>query len=179
LRNDERRLRQAIARKLEASMQRSDRSCARLNAQGPQARLARVRERARSLDRRLQSAAQSRVLLRTSAIDRLRARLAVQDPQLAIARRADRIGGLAMRLRAALARTAERRALRLAELGRTLNAVSPLATLDRGYAILIERESGRVVRSIRQAPAGTALRARVADGELDAHVDAPRADPDR
>jgi exodeoxyribonuclease VII large subunit len=103
----------------------------------------------------------------------------VQDPQHVLARRIARIGTLAMRLRAALARAAERRALRLAELGRTLNAVSPLATLDRGYAILIERESGRIVRSIVQAPAGTALRARVADGELYAHVDAPRSDPDR
>jgi exodeoxyribonuclease VII large subunit len=179
LQHEERRLRHALSRKLEASMQKTDRLGGRLHAQGPQARLARVRERAANLDRRLQASVRSRVALFALSIDRLRARLAVQDPQHVLARRIARIGTLAMRLRAALARAAERRALRLAELGRTLNAVSPLATLDRGYAILIEQESGRIVRSIAQAPAGTALRARVADGELDAHVDAPRSDPDR
>jgi exodeoxyribonuclease VII large subunit len=60
----------------------------------------------------------------------------------------------------------ERRDARLGELARTLHAVSPLATLDRGYAILFERESGAVVRSIAQAPAGSTLHARLADGEL-------------
>jgi exodeoxyribonuclease VII large subunit len=168
-----------MSRKLEASMQKADRLCARLHAQGPQARLARVRERATNLERRLLATARSRVALSLLSVDRLRARLAMRNPQHALAHRVERIGTLASRLRAALARTAERRALRLAELGRTLNAVSPLATLDRGYAILIEHESGRVVRSVRQAPAGAALRARVADGEIDLHVDAPRPDPVR
>jgi exodeoxyribonuclease VII large subunit len=60
-----------------------------------------------------------------------------------------------------------------------LNAVSPLATLDRGYAILIERESGRVVRSVRATAPGALLRARVADGEFEARVEAPGSDPDR
>jgi exodeoxyribonuclease VII large subunit len=179
LQHEERRLRHALSRKVEASMQKTDRLGGRLHAQGPQARLARVRERAANLDRRLQASVRSRVALFALSIDRLRARLAVQDPQHVLARRIARISTLSMRLRAALARAAERRALRLAELGRTLTAVSPLATLDRGYAILIERESGRIVRSSAQAPAGTALRARVADGELDAHVDAPRSDLDR
>jgi exodeoxyribonuclease VII large subunit len=54
----------------------------------------------------------------------------------------------------------------LGELARTLHAVSPLATLERGYAILLEEGSGRVVRSVKQAAPSTRLRARLADGEL-------------
>ncbi|HEX5124991.1 MAG TPA: exodeoxyribonuclease VII large subunit, partial [Rhodanobacteraceae bacterium] len=65
----------------------------------------------------------------------------------------------------------ERRALRLAELARTLNAVSPLATLDRGYAILLDRESGQVVRSAASVSVESKLRARLADGDIDLRVD--------
>jgi exodeoxyribonuclease VII large subunit len=45
-----------------------------------------------------------------------------------------------------------------------LTALGPAATLARGYAVV---QSGRtVVRSTGDAPAGTSLRIRVADGAL-------------
>jgi exodeoxyribonuclease VII large subunit len=109
--------------------------------------------------------------LHTLEAARLRARLAAQDPKFLLARRRERTERLNDRLRAAVARAAERHALRLGQLARTLNAVSPLATLDRGYAILFDQESGRVVRSVSQVAADAALRARVADGEIDLRVD--------
>ncbi len=88
-----------------------------------------------------------------------------------LARHDERARTLDARLRTAIVRTAERRALRLAELARTLNAVSPLATLDRGYAILLDRPSGRVVRSVAQVDAESKLRARLADGDVDLRVE--------
>ena len=48
-----------------------------------------------------------------------------------------------------------RGALHVRELARALNAVSPLATLQRGYAIVIDGDNGRVVRSVAQAKPGT------------------------
>ena len=44
-------------------------------------------------------------------------------------------------------------ALRLRGLARSLAAVSPLATVARGYAIL-QREDGRVVRSVAEVATG-------------------------
>jgi exodeoxyribonuclease VII large subunit len=46
-------------------------------------------------------------------------------------------------------------------------ALSPAATLRRGYAV-VQRADGSVVRSPDEAPAGSALRVRVADGSFDA-----------
>jgi exodeoxyribonuclease VII large subunit len=109
--------------------------------------------------------------IRSLRAARLRARLAVQDPQVLLARRRERTRMLGDRLRAAVSRSAERKALRLGELARTLNAVSPLATLDRGYAILFDRASARVVRSVTELDADSELRARLADGEIDLRVD--------
>lgn len=171
LERDRRRLAHGMARKLQALQQRLDHSFARLHAQRPQARLARARERARALEQQLRSIGVRAVGMRSLDLTRLRARLATQDPLVRLARQDERARTLSARLRAAIVRTAERRALRLAELARTLNAVSPLATLDRGYAILLDRSSGHVVRSVSNVSDQSKLRARLADGEIDLRVD--------
>lgn len=47
-------------------------------------------------------------------------------------------------------------------------ALSPQATLERGYAIVRREDTGAVVRSVQQAQAGDDLRIQVQDGELTA-----------
>jgi exodeoxyribonuclease VII large subunit len=165
------RLQQCITRKLETSSQRIDHTLARLQTQRPQMRLARAGERARALQQRLGAIARSGLENRSLRIARLRTRLAAHDPFALLAQRRERAQSLGARLRSAIARSTERRAQSLAELVRTLNAVSPLATLDRGYAILFDRETGQVVRSVMQVTVDSALRARVADGEIDLRVE--------
>ena len=69
-------------------------------------------------------------------------------------------------------------ALRRAHLGGLegrLAPLNPLGTLERGYALVLQRDRRTVVRSVRQAPGGQALTIRVADGEFPARAeDAPR-----
>jgi len=72
--------------------------------------------------------------------------------------------------RAAYSRLRESR-LRVNELARALNAVSPLATLERGYAILSDPAGSAVVRSVQQAAPGARLQARVADGRFIVRVE--------
>jgi exodeoxyribonuclease VII large subunit len=60
------------------------------------------------------------------------------------------------------------------DLGHTLarlRALSPAATLDRGYAIVQRRSDGTVLRSPADAQAGDSLRVRLSGGELSATVD--------
>jgi exodeoxyribonuclease VII large subunit len=63
----------------------------------------------------------------------------------------------------------QRQQTALRHAGHALHSVSPLATLERGYAILFDA-SGQVLRSAKNVTAGTALRARLADGELPLRV---------
>ena len=56
-----------------------------------------------------------------------------------------------------------------------LDALSPLAVLGRGYA-LVERDDGTLVRSAGEVAVGEALRLRLARGELEARVTARRTD---
>jgi len=74
----------------------------------------------------------------------------------------DRLGGaMALRL--------ERWRHRLSAAGGQLDALSPLKTLERGYAVARDAE-GRVLRRVAQFPPGSAFRLRVVDGEVPARV---------
>jgi exodeoxyribonuclease VII large subunit len=64
----------------------------------------------------------------------------------------------------------ERRRL-LQELARTLNALSPLPTIARGYAIVTEAESGTVISSVKNTEAGQSLITQLIDGQILSTVD--------
>jgi exodeoxyribonuclease VII large subunit len=56
----------------------------------------------------------------------------------------------------------------LAGLQARLTALSPLSTLERGYAVVRRADTGAVVRTVDQVREGDALRVRVRDGEFGA-----------
>jgi len=89
-----------------------------------------------------------------------------------VSRRRDRLAQLAEGLedctRERIARTREG----VRRLAHTLEALSPLGILARGYAVA-RSESGRVVRSARELPAGAPFRLRLADGSLRARSEGP------
>lgn len=51
----------------------------------------------------------------------------------------------------------------------TLRALSPQGTLERGFAI-VRTQAGAIVRGISSAPVGTAIKIRLADGEISAEI---------
>jgi exodeoxyribonuclease VII large subunit len=65
----------------------------------------------------------------------------------------------------------DRARARLGELAARLDALSPLASLERGYAVVRRRDDGSVVSSASEAPAGTAIEATLARGRLDCRVE--------
>jgi len=138
------RLRQHVRHRLHATAQRLDHALARLRTQHPRQRLRVGGER----------------------LAQLRARLERLHPSALLTRRSSELQVSVRSMRARIAHRLEARALQLGELARALNAVSPLATLLRGYTILIERDSGRVVRTLAQAQTQARFIARLADGEL-------------
>ncbi len=83
---------------------------------------------------------------------------------------------LSQRPQAAIVRRLGKEALHLRGLARSLEAVSPLATVARGYSIL-QHDDGRIVRSVLDASPGDRLSARLSDGELAVRVES-HGDPD-
>lgn len=152
-------------RRLQARIQRVDHLLARLQAQRPQARLARDRERLLHVQRRLLGVQREQSQRRRNALERVHARLIAQHPRLRLILLLRHLGELRQRLLNSAERKLERERASLRQSGRALHAISPLATLERGYAILFDAE-GKVVRSSHGIDEGTPLRARLADGEL-------------
>jgi exodeoxyribonuclease VII large subunit len=138
-----------LRRHLRALAQRIDHGQARLRMLHPSTRLRAGRERLRAL----------------------RLRLRGNHPGAHLQQWREQLAALSRRLRNSTAARLRLSQLRSRELARALHAVSPLATLQRGYAILSNPATGEVVRSTTQAQPGLALRARVADGEFDVRVE--------
>ena len=94
----------------------------------------------------------------------LSARLSRQSPALTLQRTSDRLDALSLRLEHAMMRrlTCAAEGLRLAS--GTLNAVSPLATLSRGYSITRKLPGRSVVRYSREIQAGDRLELSFAAG---------------
>jgi len=88
--------------------------------------------------------------------------------QRAAERHAQRLEGSHERLQRAPLLALERRTARLETLHAKLGALSPFATLERGYAIVHRGDD--VVRSAKQVSAGDAIDVRVAEGTFGATV---------
>jgi exodeoxyribonuclease VII large subunit len=165
------RLRQRMAtlmtRHLQTAAQRADQWQGRLNAQRPQARLARDAQRLEGLRRRLRLAIGQANTLHRVRLERLDARLRARHPRLRLEPLRLRSTELRQRLDRAISRKLERDRALIIQQGRTLHAVSPLATLERGYAIVFD-ESGAVVRRAADIAVGERVRIMLGDGELKA-----------
>lgn len=103
-----------------------------------------------------------------SDLARWRARLAGLAVERVGAARDDQLQ-LGRRLSTALARLAERRRARLESAAARLHALSPLATLSRGYA-LARSPDGRTLASASQFAAGAPFTLLLRDGAVDATV---------
>jgi exodeoxyribonuclease VII large subunit len=101
---------------------------------------------------------------------RLGAELAAASPAHRLASLRQRAAQAAKRLAPSLAQNVAQAGLRLQSALRALHATSPIATLDRGYAIVNRARDGALVRDPQQAPPGTDLDVRVAGGRLQARV---------
>ncbi len=155
---------------LERAKQRLDHAALRLQSAHPERRLQRSRERALHLHARIGAAMALRLARLRRGTDAQGRALQAQHPALRLTRVRQRLALLDARRGTALLRTLQQRIARLRELGRGLHAVSPLATLDRGYAILL-RADGSAVRDAQSVTEGESLTARIASGELPLRVE--------
>ena len=160
-----------VRRALDDRAQTLDWQSRRLSAASPAGTVRRQDDQLRALSRSIARAMRYDLVVRGNDIAGLHARLRAAAPDAAVERRLHRLEAVSQRLRTAGLNHVERlqQTLRLA--ARSLDAVSPLATLDRGYAIVTDAESGKLITAASQAPAGRRIEARLAEGRLRATVD--------
>jgi exodeoxyribonuclease VII large subunit len=157
------------AHHLRRDAQRADRAAIRLHAMRPRARLDLLLRRQAEAQRRLDAAFRKQMEQLRSRMRHADAVLRTMQPKRRLGQLRQRLEALRQRPRSALARRMQHDALRLRGIARSLEAVSPLATVARGYAILLN-DDGHVIRSVHDARAGDRIEARLGDGRLPLRV---------
>jgi exodeoxyribonuclease VII large subunit len=164
------RLQRCVHRRLEEQRKRLRWLTGRLGQVSPTARLSARAQRLDELEQALLRACRHIVNSRRSTLRDAQSRLWQASPVGRVRDAAARHAALGARLRAAGLEQTRRARERLLPLVRTLNAVSPLATLERGYAI-VSIEDGQILRDAAEAPPGTLIEARLARGRIRAKVE--------
>jgi exodeoxyribonuclease VII large subunit len=135
-----------------------------------------LRERAQRLDEleaRLRRAVERRIEVRKLRLARLATAVAHASPAHRLTRARERWRTTQGDLRRALLRQLERTQQRLNLASRGLQSLSPLATLERGYAIVTDKD-GRVLTDGAGIARGTPIDVRLKRGGLAATVDAAK-----
>jgi len=133
----------------------------------------------RALIQQLRSRARTRLTQRIAhdiaQLEQLRSRPALRAPESLLTPRSHELWTLVSRGRDVVNRRLDAAERSTAQLRASLRALSPAATLARGYAIA-HLDGGVIVRDARQAPAGTAVMVTVADGSFGARSEGPVAE---
>ncbi len=143
----------------------------RLGQQHPGARLRQQAQRLDELEQRARLALGHHQAHARGRWAELHARLQQHSPAQRLAQLHTRNTTLNQRLHNGLQHRLEHHRQQLAGLSRALHAVSPLATLERGYAIISRRKDGGILQNAAEVKAGERIQARLARGQLSCTVD--------
>ncbi len=159
-----------MRRRLDDPAQAVDGLARRLAQSSPATTVTRQTERLHNARQRLMLAVRHNLNLRERRAEQWQSRLLRVNPSARVDKNAWQLQALRERLgRAALGRLKDLQQS-LAITARALDSVSPLATLERGYAIVTDRQSGAVLHDADDVEIGASVRARLANGDLLATV---------
>jgi exodeoxyribonuclease VII large subunit len=164
------RLQRGVRRRLQEHGERLRWLTGRAALASPVARLSARAQRLDELEQCLVRAVRRRLEGHRERLRWLTGRAALVSPANRLGQQLLRLGNLQQQLHRAMRLALDSRQKKLLPLVRTLNAVSPLATLDRGYAI-VSAEGGEILRNAADAKPGTLIDARLARGKIRARVE--------
>ena len=123
-------------------------------------------QRLDDLELRLNRAWQHQRAQREAGIAALQAKLRLHSPQHRLQRLSAQAKQLLQQLEYAVNRQLSGRREQLAGLSRALQAISPLATLQRGYSITLNKPGGSVLQNAAQTKPGDIVETRLARGRI-------------
>jgi exodeoxyribonuclease VII large subunit len=158
-------------RYLEDHYQELDWLSRRLSQSSPARIVARQAEWLGNLTQVLTGAIRHDLVRRSRVLELARSRLLQHSPAVEVQYSVRRLADLTQRLRNCGEGSVMRLKSRLSLADRALQSVSPLATLERGYAIVTDTGTGQVLTDASRTAPGCAITARLASGSIEATVD--------
>lgn len=135
--------------------------------------LHRLSQRLDDLGFRMDTSANGSIRNRQREVAELAADVLHHEPRQLLARARERLGVSQTRIERSLERTARRASAKIDALDARLRSLSPLAVLERGYALILS-ENGLVIRSTSQVTVGEHVRTRLSDGEFSSSINEVR-----
>ncbi len=132
--------------------------------------LHRLAQRLDDFSFRLEAAINAQLRIHQRSITDLAAAVLRHDPRQGLAQARERLVASSTRMVHSIERRVHESAAHLNSLDARLHSLSPLAVLDRGYALVLDAAGG-VVRSTNQIAAGDPLTTRLSDGAFTSRVE--------
>jgi len=132
-----------------------------------------LEDRAQTLDyvlRRMTAGIRQQIASNSQDVAILRNALVQQSPAVRVERSIGRLRNIRQRLTTSGHQAVSGVEHRLQLAMRALHSVSPLATLDRGYAVVMDADSGKALTDASTVSTGSSVRARLCKGALLATV---------
>jgi exodeoxyribonuclease VII large subunit len=167
----QRQLQRRIQDRLQRNIQGLDHLSHRLQQRHPASRLAEQAKQLEVLDTTLTRNMRRTLSENSQRLDTLAKRLLVHRPDRKLSELSERVVNLGKSIGRLTENAVRSRRELLGNLARTLNAVSPLETIGRGYAVVTSTETGDVISSVSQVETGDSVSAQLKDGKLDCTVD--------
>jgi len=164
------RLQQLVHTKIERLQEKTSWLHRRLQQQHPENQVQRSKQRSDELIKRLFRYSQTMLAFRQDKLATNRAKLAAHNPVFLLRQNQQTTLFLTSRLRQAILNLLTHKKSQLSNTARTLNAISPLQTLERGYSISLDSD-GTAILSIAQVTRDDKIKTLVADGHIISRVE--------
>lgn len=139
----------------------------------------RLQEQTQNLDRldiRLRRAIHNNIAAQSTELAQMQRSLVANSPKQLLERNRIRLAAGRSSLNQSIRSLLASRRSNLETLSRSLNSVSPLSTLARGYSITVD-SSSKVIRSANDVKVGSSITSRLSEGEITSTVSAVRKTP--
>lgn len=164
-------LQQKMQQTLHQHQQQLDWKNARLNAQQPANKIQQQAQRLDELTIRLKQRITFKLENRNSQFQQLQTQLFNQSPSQKITEKQQRLANQKARLLQSIQHQLQTQQARFQLQIAKLNSISPLNTLERGYAIAKDEKTGTVISTISQVKEKQAIIVQIKDGKFNAIID--------
>jgi exodeoxyribonuclease VII large subunit len=164
------RLEQLVTEKLSRLGERLTWIRTRLTQQHPLTILQRLRQQVHDMDRRMRITLDYNIRSANDRMQHAQTRLLSHSPAVAIRNYRNRVDHLLQQVQYRIKSVLEQRSATLRTLASTLNAISPLQTLSRGYSITSDSEGQMITKADSVSP-NALIKTRLHIGQLISRVE--------
>lgn len=137
----------------------------------PKQRLMELIQRTDEYSMRLKHHVEKKISNKKMTLTEIAGKINKLSPEHKISRQIEKVNVLEIQFKKSMHRSLEKAHNELSNLSQLLNTVSPVSTLERGYAIVTEQKTNKIVTNTNHLQSGDQLRIRLATSEIDSTVD--------